>query len=118
MKRMVLSPLALGFAVFGLAGLFQVGTQTAKGADNEKSITWDIAIDCRTFSNNLGLSFATVGRGDGFIANGKIFPAGTLLSGGQNNDPNSAGSIGTYIEHGTFAAALAEINAGKRPAFV
>jgi hypothetical protein len=48
----------------------------------------------------------------------EVFPAGTLLPGAQSNDPNLPGSIGTYIEHGTFAATLAEIVAGKRPAFV
>ena len=118
MKRILLSLLTSGLVIFGLAGPFQLGPQTAKAADGEKPITFDIAIDCRTFRNNLGLPFSDFGRGDGFIANGKIFPAGTLLAGAQSNDPNNSGSIGTYIEHGTFAATLAEIGAGKRPAFV
>ena len=118
MKRIVLSLLTVCFGAFGLAGPFQVGLQTAKAADTEKSIILDIAIDCRTFRNNLGLPFANFGRGDGFIANGKLFPRGTLLPGAQSNDPDSAGSIGKYIEHGTFAATFAEIVAGKRPAFV
>jgi len=102
MKRIVLSLLTVCFGAFGLAGPFQVGLQTAKAADTEKSIILDIAIDCRTFRNNLGLPFANFGRGDGFIANGKLFPRGTLLPGAQSNDPDSAGSIGKYIEHGTF----------------
>lgn len=35
----------------------------------------------------------------------------------QANDPNDPGSIGNWIERGTMAATLAEISAGKRPAF-
>ena len=47
-------------------------------------------------------------RGDGYIMNGKIFPAGTLRSGTQSNDPNDPGSIGTWVGRGTSTATLAE----------
>ena len=41
-------------------------------------IRLDVAIDCRTWRNNQGISFEEMARGDSFIANGKIFRAGTL----------------------------------------
>lgn len=72
----------------------------------------------RTWRFNQGVSDPDFGRGDGFIANGKIFPVFTLHPGEQTNDPNDPGSIGTFIENGTMAATLLEIIDGKRPAFV
>ena len=112
MKRLALLLFTAGMLISGLA------LQTAKAADTEKPFTWDVAIDCRTWRFNGGISDDAFGRGDSFIANGKIFPGGTLRSGTQTNDPNGPGSIGNWIEHGTMAATLAEILAGKRPAFV
>jgi hypothetical protein len=82
-----------------------------------RAIKWDVAIDCRTWRFNGGISNEAFGRGDGFIANGKIFPAGTLPSGVQANDPNDHGSIGSWVERGTMAATQMEILAGARPAF-
>jgi hypothetical protein len=122
MKRMVRSVTAVGLVLFGVGDIVpgvrsQLGPQTAKAAGKKSSITWDVAIDCRTLRFNNGISFAEFGRGDGFIANGKMFRAGTLASGSQANDPNEPGSIGDWVERGTMAATLAEILAGTRPAF-
>ena len=123
MKRIVLSLFALGLVVLGLAGIVPsfpslVGVQPAVQADTEKPITLDVAIDCRTWRFNGGISDPEFGRGDSFIANGKIFPAGTLPMGPATNDPNDPGSIGSWIERGTMAATLDEIiNKGVRPAF-
>ena len=110
MKRMVLSLTAVGLLLSGLGG-------RAEATGKKKSITWDVAIDCRTFRFNNGTSFAEFGRGDGFIANGKMFRARTLQSGAQANDPNEPGSIGDWVERATMAATFAEIDAGTRPAF-
>ena len=51
------------------------------------------------------------------MANGKIFPGRTLGAGGQSNDPNDPGSIGSWTQRGTMAATVAEIVSGTRPAF-
>jgi hypothetical protein len=122
MKRMVLSLVAAGLVVLGLGDIVpgfpsQFGPHTAEAAGTTNRITWDVAIDCRTWRFNGGISFQDFGRGDSFIANGKIFPARTLSSGAQSNDPNDPGSIGTLVERGTMAATLAEIDAGARPTF-
>jgi len=121
MRRIVFSLVALVAVTVELTGLlpglpFQFGVQTVQAKDDE-TITLDVAIDCRTWRNNLGLSFDDIAPGDSFISNGKIFPARTLPSGNATNDPNAAGSIGTWVERGTWAATVAEIEAGKRPAF-
>ena len=80
-------------------------------------VRWDVAIDCRTWRFNGGIPNEAAGRGDNFIAGGRLFPAGTLPSGFQANDPNDPGSIGNWVERGTMAATIAEIVGGARPAF-
>ena len=122
MKRNV-SLFVLGMVVFGLAEIlpgFQslTGVPSTAQADTQNTITMDVALDCRTWRFNQGISDSDFGRGDSFIANGKIFHAGTLPAGSASNDPNDPGSIGTFIENGTMAATLSEILDGKRPAFV
>jgi hypothetical protein len=99
-----------------LAGAASPGNRSDHN-DNRTHIRWDVAIDCRTWRFNGGISGEASGRGDGFIADGKIFPGGTLPPGDQTNDPSDPGSIGNWVERGTMAATLAEIVAGARPAF-
>jgi hypothetical protein len=93
------------------------GAQAVEAASSDNSITLDVAIDCRTWRFNAGVGFATFGRGDSFLADGRIFPGGTLAAGAQSNDPNDLGSIGKWTQRGTMAATLAEILSGTRPAF-
>src|SRR5712691_10040680 len=115
----------LGELVPGIPSRFGLQTAEAASADNRsddgknsrRPIKWDVAIDCRTWRFNGGISFEAFGRGDSFIANGKIFPPGSLPPGAQTNDPNEPGSIGNWVERGTKAATLADILAGTRPAF-
>ena len=77
----------------------------AHGA-TEKRITLDVALDCRTFSYNRGVPLEQIVRGDGYILSAKVFPAGTLPSGPQTNDPNAPGSIGTFVTRGTTGTDL------------
>jgi len=115
--------MALGLVVFGLTAIAPgfislAAAQTEAQAAERKTIRADVALDCRTWRFNHGISDPDFGRGDSFIANGKIFRVFTLRPGDQDNDPNAPGSIGTFIENGTMAATLSEILDGKRPAFV
>ncbi len=116
MNQTVLVRSAACIAVFGIAGLISTFPSVVQAGDQE-SLTLDVAIDCNTWRFNQGIPDSAVGRGDTFIANGKIFRGGTLPA-GMTGDPNAPGSIGTFIEHGTMAATIAEIIAGKRPAFI
>ena len=77
-------------------------------AGNEKTLRFDVASDCRTFNYARGFPLDQIVRGDGFIMNGKIFPADSLPSGVQSNDPTAAGSIGTLVARGNSTATLAE----------
>jgi hypothetical protein len=118
----VLSMIAAGLVLSGLGDMVpglphQFAAQTVQAASSHKSITLDVAIDCRTWRFNGGTSFEGLGRGDSFLADGRIFPAGTLGAGAQSNDPNDPGSIGKWTQRGTMAATLAEIVSGTRPAF-
>jgi len=99
-----ITAIALGMLSI-VPGLLSPGI--AQGA-TEEIITFDVALDCRTFNYNRGVPLDQIVRGDGFILSGKIFPAGTLLSGSQTNDPNAPGSIGTFVSRGTTTGTLAE----------
>jgi len=119
MNARMKKPIALGLVVLGLTAIAPgLMSPVAAQAADAKTIMVDVAIDCRTWRFNQGISDFDFGRGDSFIANGKIFPVFTLHPGEQGNDPNDPGSIGTFIENGTMAATLSEILGGQRPAFV
>ena len=93
---------ALGLVILaGLAGvapafnpLPELETLAEAASEN---IRFDIACDCRT-------GVAGPNRGDVFIIQGKIFPAGTLPSGTATNDPtqpvHDVAPIGNWICRG------------------
>jgi hypothetical protein len=82
----------------------------------------DVATDARTFRINRGAPLPDAKRGDSFIVEGKIFPAGTLPAGGTLLSPGSfnldaaTGSIGKWVLRGAFNADFAEIIGGAEPA--
>jgi hypothetical protein len=80
--------------------------QSEAEASDMHTLTFDVACDCRTGSP----AFFSGNRGDAFIVNGKIFPAGTLPSGTANNDPtqpvNGVSSIGDWSCRGQVAGAF------------
>lgn len=85
------------------------------------TIAVDVATDASTFRFGRETSLADARRGDTFIVEGKIYPAGTIEPGGSLEapgpfDPTSAqGSIGTWVLRGTFNRDFAEILAGESP---
>ncbi len=85
----------------GLRPLAELLAAAQAAADN--AVTYDVACDCRTASTGF---FAGT-RGDVFIVNGKIFPAGTLPTGTASNDPtqpvNGVASIGEWMCRGQVA---------------
>jgi hypothetical protein len=115
----VLFLVAGGLALGGILPGFspQLGPRAAEASGARNRIVMDVAIDCRTWRNNAGIPPEAVGRGDSFLATGRIFPGGTLGEGAQSNDPNDPGSIGSWTQRGTMAATVAEIVSGTRPAF-
>jgi hypothetical protein len=97
---------ALGLVLLAcLAGLvpgFTPMTEllAAAQAAGDNVLSFDVACDCRTGSPG----FFSGTRGDVFIVNGRIFPAGTLPSGTATNDPtepvNGVGPIGNWMCRG------------------
>jgi hypothetical protein len=89
--------------------------------DGVRTLVYDVACDARTFRLNKSGTLMDARRGDGFIVQGKIYPAGTIPPGGTIDnpgpfDPDTApGSIGTWICRGTFQFDIGEILAGASP---
>src|SRR5437899_12346958 len=103
LSKMTLFVLALA----ALAGLAVIGVPAVVKADEDaNTLTFDVACDCRTGSP----AFFAGSRGDAFLVNGKIFPAGTLPSGTATNDPtepvNGVSSIGDWSCRGQVAGAF------------
>jgi len=118
MKRTILFLFATGVAVFGLA-LIEPDFLPASGAvhaETETRITLDVALDCRKFNYMRGLALTEIVRGDGFIINGKIFPAGTLRTGQQANDPGAGERSGEEIPQGSQVLLRVATRTSVRPA--
>jgi len=112
----VMSRRSVAVAALVAAVAFGTGAgANAPGAPPDLEVRWDVAIDCTTWRFNNGLAFEQAGRGDSFIANGRLFPYGSLPSG--DFTPESAQSVGQWVERGVMAATVAEIANGSRPAF-
>jgi hypothetical protein len=139
MKKRLFAFLTLGlFAIaFGLLAQFntssiaQAQEQEATSArqlgndlfDNiPLTLVFDVATDARTFRINRGAPLPDAKRGDSFIVEGNIYPAGTLPAGGTLLSPGSfnpdatPGSIGKWILRGTFNYDFGEIIGGAEPA--
>jgi hypothetical protein len=82
-------------------------------ADNDGDIetfTVDIAQYASTYvQNDVNPSEGqeVFSRGDTFIVEGTIYPAGSLPGGKADNDPHAPGSIGKYRMRGTFTTDFA-----------
>jgi hypothetical protein len=110
--------LLAGGAAFGAAftALFRGAPAGAAPAAPAPAATtpvaFDVCCDGRTYrlANGLG---GEPGRGAGYIVNGKLFPAGTFAKGPTN--PDSPGSVGTWVCRGHFYYGLDEIMRGAAP---
>jgi hypothetical protein len=86
-----------------------------------RTVVYDVACDARTFRLNKSGTLLDARRGDGFIVQGKIYPAGTIPAGGTIENPGpfnpdtAPGSIGTWVCRGTFHFDISEILAGAHP---
>jgi len=95
----------VGLAAIAPRVMSLAGVQAVAQADTVHTVTLDVSMDCNTFNYLRAIPLAQIVRGDSYIANGKIFPAGALVPG---INPNGPGSIGTWVSRGTSTATLAE----------
>jgi hypothetical protein len=115
MKKPLLSLLIL--TLVGLAPIIpsQLVTPSVTQADTTSLVILDVAFDGATFVlNQVTPGAPAIARGDTFVLNGKVFPDGTIPSGG-GFDPNSSGSIGNFVCRGSSLFNAAEIAAGAAP---
>jgi len=115
MKTITKATLALAtVAIFGVFGAH------SRADDGEQPVRWktiviDVAEDARTgVVNPVNPTNALPKRGDTVIANGKIYPAGTLPA-GNGFDIDTPGSIGTWVSRGTFNFDFSQAFTGGDP---
>lgn len=127
-----LSAVALGLSTqFNAPSVARAQEQEAAFARPEASSIFDnipitlgfeVATDARTFRINRGAPLPDAKRGDSFIVEGFIYPAGTIAPGGTLLNPGAfnpitaTGSIGKWVLRGTFNYDFGEIMAGAEPA--
>jgi hypothetical protein len=115
-ENLMITAKSASVATLALISLLFQGSGTparAQGGD-VRTLSYDVAIDVKTFSlnNNDPANKSNPVRGSTFIVYGKIFPAGTIPSGVTSFDPNQPGSIGTWVCRGVFLADYADIASG------
>lgn len=127
MNRTVSSRIVLGLGVVVIAvvaGSASPGSRAQNRLSaSAKPITLavDVATDASSFRFGRETSLLEARRGDTFIVEGRIYPAGTIEPGGSLEapgpfDPTAApGSIGTWVLRGTFNHDFTEILAGASP---
>jgi hypothetical protein len=113
---------ALGITLMAQEQIGELETQPdGKARGGVKTVVYDVACDARTFRLNKSGTLLDARRGDGFIVQGKIYPAGTIPAGGTMDNPGSfdpdtaPGSIGTWICRGTFNSDIGDILKGAHP---
>lgn len=127
MQTNILSRIFLGLGVIAIAltaGSASPGSlaQQRVGADAKPiTLAVDVATDASTFRFGRETTLLEARRGDTFIVEGRIYPAGTIEPGGSLEapgpfDPTTAtGSIGTWVLRGTFNRDFTEILGGASP---
>lgn len=87
----------------GFAGVWPGFSAGTEPEGRPQVFTIDTAVDCRTAVGGFN-------RGDIFILNGKLFPAGTLPAGIASNDPtqpvNGVAPIGDWLVRGHHTTPL------------
>ncbi|MFN0109919.1 MAG: hypothetical protein ACKVZH_13780 [Blastocatellia bacterium] len=139
MKKRLFTFLALGLLAVSLGLFTQFNTPSVALAQEQEAafagpeansifdnipitLVFDVATDARTFRINRGAPLPEAKRGDSFIVEGFIYPAGTLPVGGTLLNPGSfnpdttPGSIGKWVLRGTFNYDFGEIIGGAEPA--
>ncbi len=103
-----------GGAIAGAAGL--LGATQAAGLAQSNEFGFDVACNGGTmvFNRKLGNPpDSLVLRGDTFLVQGRIYPAGTIAQG--LTGPGQAGGIGTWVCHGWLFHDAADILNGAVP---
>lgn len=139
MKKRLFTILAFGLFAITLSLLAQFNTTSVAQAQEQQTtfarpgandifdnipltLVFDVATDARTFRINRGAPLPDAKRGDSFIVEGIIYPAGTLpvggtlLNPGPFNPDTTPGSIGKWVLRGTFNYDFGEIIGGAEPA--
>jgi hypothetical protein len=104
--RSFIGPMTAVLAVAATLAVFSFKVRADSSGDVE-TFTVDVAQDSATNAQNdivrkEGNNPALFSRGDTFILDGTIYPAGSLPSGQADNDPNAPGGMGKYRLRGTY----------------
>ena len=117
MKRFPILLVVIALAAV-VATLASSGSGVSSAA-TATTLTLDVALDGRTFVvNRVNPSSGSIGRGDTFVLDGKVFAGGTIPSGGTKEEPSSVGPdspgvIGDWICRGAYLVDSAELSTAK-----
>jgi hypothetical protein len=118
MKRFPVLLLVLALAAV-VATLASSGSGVSSASTSATTLTLDVALDGRTFVvNRVNPSSGSIGRGDTFVLDGKVFAGGTIPTGGTKTEPSSvgpdsAGAVGDWICRGAYLVESAELSTAK-----
>ncbi len=104
---------AVALALLGIAGTSLRGDDGKHSETRWTTIVIDVAEDARTAVP--GFTGPAPKRGDTALSNGKIYPGGTIPAGNGLDIDTLTGSIGTFVNRGTFNVDLSQILAGAHP---
>ena len=117
MKNLVSTILVVTLLGIAPGVLSQQHSQQMTTARAAKTLSYDVAIDARTFRihddiNPFASNPPAISRGNAFFVNGKIYPGGTIPAGENVFSPDNDGSLGNWICRGIFLVNFADIVAG------
>jgi hypothetical protein len=116
MKKLLWAVAITALAVLGISFMPQPATTSVQAA---KAVSYDVSLNGETFTLNQQQSGATdVRRGDVYLLNGQIYPAGTIPAGGTREQPSSfgpdhSGSIGSFYCKGVFLVGAKKFDVEK-----
>lgn len=120
---LMLFGIGLGINILARAQDQNLNGQTEAGATRAgvRTVVYDVGCDACTFLLNKSGALLDARRGDSFIVQGKIFPAGAIPAGRTVDapgsfDPDTApGSTGTWVCRGNFNSDIGDILKGAHP---
>lgn len=111
-RRMTIATLALAALATAMPSAAQIGIDSYNQEKIEFTI--DVAEDMNKYVEHRTPAGVEPVRGSQFVTEGNIYPAGTIPGKGEQFDPNTPGSRGTWFCKGVFLVKGSEFDKSPR----